>query len=353
MKLFTVGPVEMFEETMKIGGEQVPYFRNDEFSEVMLYCMRKTKEFLNCDEDGDLITLTCSGTGAMEATILNCFTEDDHLLVIDGGTFGHRFTQICEIHGIPYTPVKLSFGETLTKEKLEDVAKNLNFTALLVNIDETSTAQLYDKKLLSDFCRERGIYFIADCISSFLADELDMKKYAIDAVILSSQKAFSLAPGLAFVALSNKLLTERVMNLPSKTMYLDFKSHIENGRRGQTPFTPAVRVVLEWKKMIERIDRLGIDKIVSDTEERARHFRKGIKSIGLRYPDYPLSNACTPVVFSENNAMEIYKELIQKYGFVVNPSGGELGNKMFRVSHIGNLTIEDNERLLRALKELL
>ncbi len=353
MKLFTVGPVEMFEETMEIGGKQVPYFRNDEFSEVMLYCMKKTKEFLNCDEDGEVVTLTCSGTGAMEATILNCFTEDDHLLVIDGGSFGHRFVQLCEIHGVPHTAVKLDFGETLTKEKLEETAKDLNLTALIVNIDETSTAQLYDKKLLGDFCKSRGIYFIADCISSFLADELDMKKYGIDAVILSSQKALSLAPGLALVALSRRLLIERVMKLPAKTMYLDFKSHIENGKRGQTPFTPAVRVVFEWKRMLERIDSLGVDKVVSDTAERARHFREGIKAIGLSYPNYPLSNACTPVLFPENNANEIYKKLIEKYGIVVNPSGGELGTKMFRVSHIGNLTVEDNEVLLNAIKDLL
>lgn len=138
-----------------------------------------------------------------------------------------------------------------------------------------------------------------------------------------------------------------------KTMYFDFKTYIENGKRGQTPFTPAIRVIYEWQKRLEMIDEIGIDNIIINTEKRAKHFREGLKKIGLTYPEYPLSNTCTPVFFPKGNAVEVYNSLIEKYGIVVNPSGGDLGRKMFRVSHIGNLSIEDNEKILEALKELL
>lgn len=109
--LFTIGPVEMFPETLEIGGKQVPYFRNDEFSQVVFSASAGLKRLL-FNENGEIILLTSSGTGAMEATVMNCFTKEDNLIVIEGGSFGHRFAQICEVHDIPHKSVKVENGET-------------------------------------------------------------------------------------------------------------------------------------------------------------------------------------------------------------------------------------------------
>ncbi len=105
-KLFAIGPVEMFEETLEIGGKQVPYFRNDEFSQVVFSASAGLKRLL-FNEKGEIILLTCSGTGAMEATVMNCFTKEDNLIVINGGSFGNRFVQICEVHEIPHKVVEV------------------------------------------------------------------------------------------------------------------------------------------------------------------------------------------------------------------------------------------------------
>ena len=241
--LFTIGPVEMFEETLKIGGKQVPYFRNDEFSQVVFSASAGLKRLLY-NENGEIILLTCSGTGAMEATIMNCFTKEDKLIVINGGSFGNRFAEICKVHEIPYEEVKVEQGETLTKEMIDEVIATDKFTGLLVNLDETSIGQLYDIEMISEVCRENDLVLVVDAISAFLADEVNMDKYGIDAVILSSQKALSLAPGLSIVALSEKML-KRVECIDSKSIYFDFKDYLKNGERGQTPFTPCVRVIIE------------------------------------------------------------------------------------------------------------
>ena len=349
--LFTIGPVEMFEETLKIGGKQVPYFRNDEFSQVVFSASAGLNRLL-FNENGEIILLTCSGTGAMEATVMNCFTREDNLLVINGGSFGNRFAQICEVHEIPHKVVVVEQGQTLTREMIAETMGDDEFTGLLVNLDETSIGQLYDIEMLSEICRENDMVLVVDAISAFLADEVNMDKYGIDAVILSSQKALSLAPGLSVVALSERML-ERVGKIDSKSIYFDFKDYLKNGERGQTPFTPAVRVIIELEDMVKRLEEKGIENIIKETEEIALYFRKRIKEIGLDYPSYPLSNAVTPVIFPNENADEVYRELIDKYGFTVNPSGGDNAKKMFRVAHVGNHSIEDTEELVQAIEEII
>lgn len=350
-KLFAIGPVEMFEETLEIGGKQVPYFRNDEFSQVVFSASAGLKRLL-FNENGEIILLTCSGTGAMEATVMNCFTKEDNLIVINGGSFGNRFVQICEVHEISHKVVEVEQGETLTREMIDEVMGEDEFTGLLVNLDETSIGQLYDIEMLSELCKEKDLVFVVDAISAFLADEVNMDKYGIDAVILSSQKALSLAPGLSVVALSEKAL-KRVEVIDSKSIYFDFKDYLKNGERGQTPFTPAVRVIIELEDIVKRFEERGIENIINDTHEIAVYFRKRIKEIGLDYPSYPLSNAVTPVIFPDENADVVYRELIDKYGFTVNPSGGDHAKKMFRVAHVGNHSIEDTEELVLAIEEII
>ena len=349
--LFTIGPVEMFDESLEIGGKQVPYFRNDKFSQVVNNVNAGLKRLL-FNEKGENILLTCSGTGAMEATVMNCFTEEDNLIVIDGGSFGHRFAQICEVHNIPHTVLTVEREEVLTEEMIEEAMGDEKFTGLLVNLDETSVGKLYDIAMLSEVCKKHDLVFVVDAISAFLADELNMDKYGVDAVILSSQKALSLAPGLSIVALSEKML-KRVEEIESGIIYFDFKDHLKNGERGQTPFTPAVRVIIELEDMVNRLEEEGVDNIISKTEEIALYFRKRINEIGLEYPDYPLSNAVTPVIFNENNAEEVYRRLIDEYGFTVNPSGGEYAKSMFRVSHVGNHSIQDMEDLVVAIDKII
>lgn len=352
MKLFTVGPVEMFPETLKISGKQLPYFRTDDFSKIMLDSENLLKKLSYADDDARVVFLTASGTGAMEATVINCLTKEDKILVINGGSFGKRFCEICGIHELTYTPIKLEFGMALTEEILYSY-DGLGYTALLVNIDETSTGQLYNMKMLSDFCKKNNMLFIVDAISSFLADEIKMKGSCIDALIVSSQKALSLSPGLSIVILSPRMIKDRIDNIDSHSLYFDFKHHLKDGERGQTPFTPAVGTLLELNSMLHTIDEMGVEEKIRHTRENALHFRSLIKELPVSIPEFPLSNAVTPVIFNNANAYEIYTEMSNRFDIVLTPSGGNLREKILRVSHIGNLEKEDYDDLLSKLKIVL
>ena len=352
MKLFTIGPVEMYPEQLEIGARQVPYFRNQDFSEVTLDIMSMMKTALNADPASEVLLLTCSGTGAMESVVVNCFNEEDKVLVIDGGSFGHRFAELLDLHRIPNCPVTIPRDHELIRNDLEAAAED-GLTALIVNIHETSTGQLYDIRMLSDFCRERNLFLIVDAIASFLADPLDMTEMGIDAVIVSSQKALALAPGLSIVTVSPRLL-EHVKNNDCGVMYLDWKSHIENGKRGQTPFTPAVRLFYELQNRLHIILSEGVDSCIDQCEENAKVFRSKVGELGLSYPSFPLSNAETPVIFPAGlDAHAVYQQLIDRYGFVVNPSGGELAAKQFRVAHVGNNGPDDFIALVNAMKTIV
>ncbi|MDE5918056.1 MAG: alanine--glyoxylate aminotransferase family protein, partial [Duncaniella sp.] len=115
---FTVGPVMSNEDVLAVGGEQVPYFRTQEFSDIMLENEQLMKEFVNAPNDAKAVFITGSGTASMEAVVMNVFTPNDKLLVIDGGSFGHRFTQLCDIHKIPYTAIRPAIGHTVTEDML-------------------------------------------------------------------------------------------------------------------------------------------------------------------------------------------------------------------------------------------
>lgn len=350
MKLFTIGPVEMYPRTLEVRSKQIPYFRTDSFSKLNLETDEMLKNLMGTSQSSEVIYLTASGTGAMEATVINCLTEEDNVLVIEGGSFGKRFSQICEIHNIPYVPLKLEFGEELTSEQLVQY-DNQKFTAMLVNLDETSTGQLYNIRLLSDFCKRHDMILIVDAISTFLCDEYKMDEYGVDVTIISSQKGLCIAPGMSMVVMNEKIVGSRIKEGKSKSLYFDFSDYIVNMKRGQTPFTPAVGIMYELNDMLKHICEIGIDVFLSHIDDMAKDFRHRIEDLPVSIPKYTLSNAITPVIFDKPIALEVFEKLRDNDKIFVNPSGGELGKKMFRVAHVGSNTIDDNRKLVELIEK--
>ena len=352
MTLYTIGPVEMFPETLSVRSKQVPYFRNEAFSEVVLSCEGMHQALAGAPEGARTVFLTCSGTGAMEATVMNCLGEGDRALVICGGSFGQRFSHLLDIHGIMHTDLVVADGKPLLEKDLR-AYDGMGFTHLVVNLDETSTGQLYDLSMLADFCGRNDALLVVDAISSYLADPIDMSAAGIDALIVSSQKALGLAPGLSLVTLSPRML-EKVDAARPRTMYFDFKDYLRNGTRGQTPFTPAVGVVYELRQRLGALVEAGGSAAeVARGSAIAQDFRSRGTELPVLLPGYPLSNALTPLVLPAGGARRLLDELEGRYSFVLNPCGGAHADDMVRVAHVGNHTVEENAQLVDALKAVL
>ncbi|MCR5175459.1 MAG: aminotransferase class V-fold PLP-dependent enzyme, partial [Anaerovibrio sp.] len=323
-----------------------------EFSELMLETDRLLRKFAKAGDGAKTVYLTASGTAAMEAAVMNCFTEKDRLLVINGGSFGQRFVDICQVHQIPHDVVKLEYGEVLTADELVQY-QDKEYNGLLVNIDETSTGQLYDIRLLSDFCRRKGMYLIVDAISSFLCDEFDMAGNDIDVMIASSQKGACISPGLSMVILSQRIIRERVMRNNIRSLYFNFNDYFRNFERGQTPYTPAVGICIELSTSLHMIEKIGLENHLQRIADVAADFREKIKALPVSLPEFPLSNAITPIVFKEPIAYKVFEILKDKYNIFVNPTGGEMADYSLRIAHIGQTSLKDNDMLIEKIKAVV
>lgn len=348
---FTVGPVQSSEIVCKVGAEQVPYFRTPEFSSVMFENERIVKDLAKASIDSKVVFITGSGTASMEASVINTLTEKDKILIVNGGSFGQRFVEICDLHKLNYTEIKLVAGHALKACDLEKY-DGQGYTAFLVNIHETSTGVKYDLPLISAFCKKNGLFLIVDAISSFLADEIDMDAKGIDVLIAGSQKALACPPGVSVIVLSKNAL-KRVSETPTKCMYLDLKGALKNMERGQTPFTPAVGILLQINARLRQIESDGgVAVETAKIAEIASDFRNKIKDLPFEIVSESLSNAVTPLHPLTASAYDVFTILKDEYGIWVCPNGGEFKETIFRVGHIGALTVKDNDCLISAFKDL-
>ena len=348
---FTVGPVMSDEAILSLGAQQVPYFRTPEFSELMLENERLMKKFTSAEDNARVVFLTGSGTASMEAAVINSFTADDKLLVINGGSFGQRFVDICAIHDIPYEEIKLQTGKALKEETLYHY-DGKGFTGLLVNVHETSTGVHYNIDMISKFCKKNNIFLVVDAVSSFLADEFNMAELGADIMITGSQKALACPPGVSIMVLSEKAV-KRIESRDVKCLYLNLKSALKNGERGQTPFTPAVSILIQINARLKQIESAGGMKAeYKRIKEQAEDFREKIKGLPFEIISESMSNAVTALHPLNASAKDIFTVLKNEYNIWICPNGGDMAETVFRVGHIGALTKDDNTTLVNAFKDL-
>lgn len=349
---FTVGPVMSSPKVLAIGAEQTPYFRTPEFSKIMLENEMLVKKLAHAEQNARAVFITGSGTASMEAAIINTLTPRDKVLVINGGSFGARFVQILNLHRIENNEIKPEFGHGITAQQLEAYDRK-GYTAFVVNVHETSVGVHYDMEVISSFCKRNNMFLLVDAISSFLADPFDMSHLQADVMIAGSQKALACPPGISIIVMSERAL-ERVKNTPCECMYLDLKSALKDGERGQTPFTCAVSILRQINFRLRDIDKNGgVEAEIERIRLIAENFRNGIKDLPLTIMSKSLSNCVTPLTsVNKKSAYEIFTLLKDNYGIWVCPNGGELKEKIFRVGHIGALTFHDNRILIEALNDM-
>ena len=350
---FTVGPVQMSESVCRLGADQVPYFRTPEFSRVMLENERMLLELAGAPAGSRAVFLTASSTGAMEASAMNTLSAADRALVVDGGSFGHRFVQLLEIHGIPHEVITLAPGESLRAEHLAPY-EGAGITAFLINADETSTGTFYDMGLVADFCAREDAFFIVDAVSAFLTDAVPMDELGIDVLITGSQKALAVPPGVSVVALAPRGL-DRVAASDVRCMYFNLADALKNGERGQTPFTPAVGILLQVNQRLrDLVEAGGTQAELKRAAALAADFRERIQGMPFTLLSESPANGVTALVVGEGvSAKELFARLKDEHGIWICPNGGELAETVFRVGHMGALTPADNEALVTALGQVL
>ena len=345
--LFTPGPVTLPDSVRRLGGEPMVYHRTAEFSATVTRCEWLLRELCGAGAPDRALILTASGTGAMEATVLNLLQAGDTVIVVQGGDFGARLAEICECHGVGVRRLGIRPGSSCGAEDLARMPAE-GARALLITHHETSTGALHDLAAASRYCREHGLLLCVDAVGSFLAAPLAMAALGVAALIFSSQKALALPPGLSFVVLSSRAIAH-ARRLPRRSYYFDFSRHLADLERGQTPFTPAVGLIRQLEVRLEEISAEGAAGAVARVRHLARHFR-GLLD-GLPYALFAAtpSNAVTALRPTDGRPATAHVADLRRRGFTVCPNGGGLAETIFRVGHLGALTVEDNLALAQAM----
>jgi len=345
--IFTPGPVKMSDEILSIGAKQTPYFRNQLFSNIVLESEQLLLEFVNAPKNSRVIFLTASGTAGMESVVMNILNQQNNALIVNGGGFGQRFVDICKSYDITHSELN---PKNLDLSDIDNIDGS-SYDTFIVNAHETSIGKLYNLDNIGTFCKKYNLLNIVDAISMFITDPLDMQRHNIDIAIISSQKGLALPPGLTMVILNPKAIN-KINTI--KNHYFNFLNYLEDGKRGQTPYTPAVSIILQLFYRLKQIQKDGgINFTINQAKQIATYFRENIQNLPLApYTQY-MPNAMTALTPTDNKkAIDIVNILENRYKTIVCPNGGKLKNKIFRVSHMGDMNIEYIDILIKKLQKL-
>ena len=338
----------MDKHILDLGAKQLPYNRTEAFSQLTHEILSSLKYVFQTN--GEVALLTGSGTLAMEAAVLNFLTPSDRVIVVNGGSFGQRWCDLCRVHAIPFYEIKLESGADLDLDLLRETCKDEKYSAFLINAHETSTGQLYDVQAIGKVIRDFGLFYIVDAISAVCADPFQMDDWGVDVGILSSQKALALPPGLSFVAMG-ALALARLEEAVPKTLYLNLQTYLKNQKRGQVPYTPAIGLLLQLHQRLLDIQKQTLPGTIAHHADRASSFRNQIGDLPFSILPSRQSNAMTALMCQDMDALEVVRHLQTHHATEVAPSGGALRHKLIRISHMGVQNSADTDFIVSALTD--
>jgi aspartate aminotransferase-like enzyme len=309
------------------------------------------------DTQEDVLILTASGTGGLEAAVVNTLSPGDKVLVVSIGAFGDRFATIAETFGAQVTVLPYEWGQAADPEDVRKaLAADPEIKAVLVTHNETSTGVTNPLEEIAKVVREADLLLLVDAISSLGSIPCDMDGWGLDAVVTGSQKGWMVPPGLAFLSLSERAWKAN----ESATMprfYLDAARHRDFLHKGQTPWTPTMPVFFGLDVALERMVEEGMEGIHTRHASIGRMVRDGVKALGLELlvsDERYASNTVTAVKCPEGVEVKALRTMLEdEYGVVVAGGQARLAGKIFRIGHLGLVSEDDIRHALDALGKAL
>ena len=286
----------------------------------------------------DVLIICSTGTGGMVGTVNNFFNRDDKVLVINGGKFGERWTNICRAYGLNVEEIVVEWGYAVKPEVVEEkLKKDKDIKGVFVQASETSTGVYHDIKALASVVKKYSdTLFIVDAISALVAHDLRTDEWGIDVMIGGSQKGVMLPPGLAFVSVSDKAWARaETSKLPK--FYFNFRKERANLAKNQTNFTSPVTLIIGLNESLRMLRAEGLENVFRRHATLANATRKAVQAIGLEiYPRESPSNSVTAIMSPPGiDGQAIYKDLREKYGITAAGGQDKAKGKIFRIAHLG------------------
>ncbi len=344
LMLMIPGPTPVPERVLQAMGKHTIGHRTAAFSAIAKEVTAGLK-WLHQTES-DVLVVAASGTGAMEAGIINFLSAGDRVIAADNGKFGERWVKLSRAFGLDVDEVKEDWGKPLDPEvirqKLEaDTDKQIK--AVIITHSETSTGVINDLETISRHVKAHGALMIADAVTSLGAANVPVDAWGLDVVCSGSQKGYMMPPGLGFVAVSPKAWKAyETATLPK--FYFDLGPYRKNAAKDLTPFTPPVNLYFALQAALEMMQKEGLDSIFARHARLQRATRAAMQAIGL--PLYALDGSASPAVTAVLGTDQVDVEKLRKtvqQRFDISLAGGQddLKGKIFRVGHLGFVSDRD------------
>ena len=349
--LMIPGPTDLPDEVREALARPMINHRGREFAELIGRTTAGLQQVFRTEND--LLTLTASGTGGMEAAVACTLSPGDRVVILDIGNFGERWAKIASRFQLEADVRRFERGAAADPAVLQQAIKEADggLKAVLWTHNETSTATVNDSETLSGIAKGHGLLTIVDNISGMGACEFRVDKWNLDVVVAGSQKALMLPPGLAFVSMS-EAAWEAEARSTSPRFYFDLRAARESLSKGQTPYTPNVTLLFALDAALELLLEEGLDEVWSRHARMAAGVRAAVPAMNLElFGDRERPSPVVTAISAPSgiDPQEILGRMHEEEGIDVARGQGELGSKIFRLGHLGMI---DEERTLRMLKSV-
>lgn len=333
-RLFTPGPTPVPESVQLAMAKPLTHHRLPAYGEMFARISDLLGKLFKTEQP--VLTLTSSGTGAMEAAVTNLLSPGDRAIVIRGGKFGARWGEICESYGVEMIPIDVEWGRSLAPEKVAEALRgNPAARAVFATHCETSTGVLFDIAGMRQAMGTSEALFVVDAITGIGVHDFRFDEWKIDAAVSGSQKGLMIPPGLGFVALSERAWEARKKSRCPK-YYFDLERSRESLARNQNPWTPAISLVTGLLASLEMIFEEGLESVYKRHARLARATRAGVRALGVKLLAESPSNVLTALWIPESADSKNFMSYIRNdLGVMVAGGQGHLAGKICRIAHVG------------------
>jgi len=359
-RLFTPGPTPLLPAAQTAMASFAMHHRTADFRALFTRVLSDMKDFIGTKND--VLVLACSGTGVMEGSVSNLTSPGDKVLVLTAGKFGERWRDLTKAFGCAVEMISVPYGGTFS---LNEVRQKLtpDVRAVYVQATESSTGAQHDIQGIAQLVRAQGddTLLVVDAITGLGTTHFDVDGWGIDVIIVGSQKALMIPPGLAYAAFSERAW-KRMEVAKSPRYYFDFRKERKNAAKGESAYTPATSLwaalgaALDFVRQMGSGDMVaGRQALVDNAELAAEMTRAGAKALGLTL----FSPSCPAAALTAINAPAgldsgaIVKEFRETFSAVVANGQGDMKGKLFRIAHIGYYDYLDTIGILGALEQVL
>jgi serine---pyruvate transaminase len=299
-------------------------------------------------------TLAGSGSLAMEASVVNFCSPGDEVIVLEAGKFGERWSAIAKHHQLKATLLKAEYGDVISADQVAEALKqHPKVKAVYGTLCETSTGAVSDVEGIAKYVAKTNAIFVVDAISGLLADRLEMDAWNVDVVVCGSQKGFMLPPGLGFLAVSKKAAALQ-KTAKCARFYIDLALYEKSIKQLDTPFTPAITLVLGLRHVLGELKKEGIEAVWARTEKLADYARDSLKGLGLEFFSKRPSNTLTAVrVPKDVDGEKLVNVMRDDKGVTMAGGQGEMKGKIFRMAHFGCVGKDEINKGISVLEQTL